>query len=207
MGRERINYRRDVVLLEASRILNPQFNAQGIWLSGAQVELLRNTTDVLNKQTTFVDEYHAGYYLTATNEDFDDIQAIVADLERKLMGNDNVMWGYSDRFYTQEDDTVAVGTTKTQNHTVVATGYVHRVLGFSLTSDKSVPSVIVFANFGGVNITVGGPFALTANVYKIVSPFDLVLKTSDYVLVSWGGLAVPQRIISNVWGYKMKVPA
>lgn len=202
---QNLPYRYDRILIESDDILTPSFAGSTVVLSGAQIELLRNVVHYLDRRSTFVKEYNTLNYTTPDNDDWDDISQIVADLEEKLMGDVNVLWGYDDRLFTQKDDTVTVGTTEVQSHTAVAADYVHRVTGYSLTSDKTVPSVVVFANFGGTSICIGGPFALTANVYTVVAPFDVTLKASDYILVSWGGLTVPQRVISNVWGYKMKV--
>ena len=170
------------------------------------VELLRNITAYLHQERTFVDEYHDTYYLTASVTDFDKLSAIVADLEETLMGNPNTVWGYKDRLASQEDDTETVNTTKIQNHTPPAAGYIHRATGFSLFSDKNVSSVVLFANFNGTNYTIAGPFVLTANVPKVVSPFDITLSDNDYIKASWAGLVVPQRVVSSVWGYKMQVP-
>lgn len=74
------------VLIESSRILNPQLDDSLICLSGAEIELLRNLTQYLHRQDSFVATYNAGYYLTPDQEAWDDLQAIVADLEEKLMG-------------------------------------------------------------------------------------------------------------------------
>jgi len=207
MGEDRRKYQNDRTLIEASRILTPQFSGTTITIDGAQVELLRNIVSYLHQERTFVSEYHGTYYLTASDADFDDLSAIVADLEEKLMGNPNTVWGYEDRLVSQEDDTETVNATKVQSHTPPVAGCVHRIIGFSLWSDKNVSSAIVFANFSGTNYAISGPFALAAGVYKVVSPFDLVLTDDDYLVVSWAGLVVPQRVISNAWGYKMTVPA
>jgi len=100
----RTKYTGERVLIEAERILAPQFAAQGIFLSGAQVELLRNVVEYLGRDTTFVDEYHGGYYLSVTDDDWDTIQSIVADLEDKLLMNDNTMWGYSETWESVETE-------------------------------------------------------------------------------------------------------
>ena len=202
---QNLPYRYDRILIESDDILTPSFAGSTVVLSGAQIELLRNVVHYLDRRSTFVEKYNTLNYTTPDNDNWDDISQIVADLEERLMGDLNTIWGYDDRLFTQEDDTVTVGTTEVQSHTAVPADYVHRVTGYSLWSDKTVPSVVVFANFGGISIAIGGPFALTANVYTVVAPFDATLKEDDYILVSWAGLSVPQRVISNVWGYSMVV--
>lgn len=74
------------VLIESDRILDPQFDDSLLCLTGAELELLRNITAYLHRQESFVDTYHDGYYIMPDDADFDDIQAIVASLEEKLMG-------------------------------------------------------------------------------------------------------------------------
>ena len=55
-------------------------------ITGAQLEMLRNLTQYLHRRSTFVAETHEGYYLAADNDDWDSIQAVVAELEETLMG-------------------------------------------------------------------------------------------------------------------------
>lgn len=98
MSEERRAYRYDRVLIESDRILSPQFHDAVVFLSGAQIELLRNMTQYLNRLNTYVSEYHPDYYLTPDASDYDAILAIVADMEEKLMGNPNTIWGYSERW-------------------------------------------------------------------------------------------------------------
>ncbi len=93
----RRKYVRNRVLIETARVLSPTFHDAVVFLSGAQLELLRNVTQYLNRQETYVSEYNPGYYLTPPTADYDDILEIVADMEEVLMGNPNTIWGYSER--------------------------------------------------------------------------------------------------------------
>jgi hypothetical protein len=92
----RRKYRHNRVLIETARILDPQFADAVVYLTGAQIEMLRNVTPYLNRLDTYVTVYNVGYYLTPTIEEYDAILAIVSDLEESLMGNPNVIWGYND---------------------------------------------------------------------------------------------------------------
>lgn len=74
------------VLIETSRILDSPFNASLVCLEGAELELLRNLMMYLHRRSTFVSEYHTGYYDAPSNEEWDTLQAIIAILEEKLMG-------------------------------------------------------------------------------------------------------------------------
>lgn len=74
------------ILIEASRILDSPFADSLVCLSGAEQELLRNLTMYLHRRASFVDTYYDGYYSMPDDEDWDDVSAIVASLEEKLMG-------------------------------------------------------------------------------------------------------------------------
>lgn len=78
------------VLIDVARVLSPQSDDSLLCITGAQLEMLRNLTQYLHRRSTFVDEYAETYYVCADNEDFDTIQAIVADLEETLMGCDEI---------------------------------------------------------------------------------------------------------------------
>lgn len=74
------------VLVETPRILDNPFDASLICLEGAELELLRNMCQYLHRRSTFVSEYHTGYYLAPSTIEWDALEAIVATLEEKLMG-------------------------------------------------------------------------------------------------------------------------
>jgi len=73
------------VTVETSRILDTTFPDMLVCLTGAQVELLRNMCAYLSRRSTFVSEAHEQYYLAPSNEEWDSLQEIVAELEYKLM--------------------------------------------------------------------------------------------------------------------------
>ena len=82
----RKTYYRPRVLVDAVKVLDPQFPDALLCITGAQLEMLRNLTQYLHRRSTFVSELDSGYYLVPDNDDWDDIQTIVADLEETLMG-------------------------------------------------------------------------------------------------------------------------
>lgn len=79
------------VLVETSRVLNPQFSDTLICLTGAELEILRNLTQYVHRRSTFASGYTKDYYLAPTNDEWDVLSAIVADLEEKLMGCDDIL--------------------------------------------------------------------------------------------------------------------
>lgn len=206
-GDRRARYNSSRVLIEASRILGePQFPNAVLFLSGIELELLRNLTQYLHRSETFVDEYHDDYYLYPDAADMDDIDGIVAALEETLMGNPNTIWGYLDRLHSVEDDTITEGTGFFQNHDAVPAGEVWRVVGYNLWTNLDGSATIPFAILGGAACAMSTTMYPSANAYIVVAPFDLIMKEGDNLRVNWGGLVVGQRIISNLWGYKMDVP-
>ncbi len=81
-------YYRPRVLISTDDVLNPTFPDTIICISGAQVEMLRNLTQYLHRRSTFSQDNQDDYYLAPTNDDWDTISSIVADLENVLMGCD-----------------------------------------------------------------------------------------------------------------------
>ena len=75
-------------MVETARVLNSGFDATIICLTGAELELLRNMTQYLHRRSTFVSEYHENYYLAPDNNEWNELDALVANLEDKLMGCD-----------------------------------------------------------------------------------------------------------------------
>jgi hypothetical protein len=193
------------VLIQSSRILLPQFPAQTVQLSGAQVELLRNITSYLNRRTTFVAEYQDSYYLTPIDVDWDDIQAMVASLEEKLMVTENVIWGYKDRLFTREDHTTFAAGAFVQDHSDVPANEIWVVSGISLFSDKPNGTVTVLAELPTIATAITNQITVIQNQWIAVTGLNLTMKEGDHIAFSWKGLVITQRIISNVWGYVMSV--
>lgn len=105
MSEQRYGYTYHRVLIDSARVLDPQFPDAVLYVTGAQIELLRIMTRYLNRLSTYVSAYHPDYYDSPTIEDYDSILAIVADLENVLMGNGNTIWGYSERLSVDSEGT------------------------------------------------------------------------------------------------------
>jgi len=97
MTEQRYGYTYHRVLIDSARVLDSQFDDAVIYVTGAQLEMLRNVTQYLRRLSTYVSDYQPGYYLSPTVEDYDSILEVVADLEEVLMGNPNTIFGYSDQ--------------------------------------------------------------------------------------------------------------
>lgn len=206
MGLDRLSYKRDALLIEASRILTPQFNPITLSLTGAQVELLRNATAVFHKESTFVSTYHDTYYYTAATDDFDTILSLVADLEDKLMGNENTAWGYNDRYFEQWSNDDHAGGTQILETLPVSSGYIHVIKHVTLlqTTTSGQPSVLQIRTNGSV-IYVGYWADVQAGIPSIL-PLDAVLKGDDNLRATWYNTAVDEYLELTVRGYKMAIP-
>jgi len=98
MGNEwrRKTYYKPRVLIDTQRVLNPQFDDALLCITGSQLEMLRNLTQYLKRRSTFADNYQGDYYYAPTEVEWDDISAIVADLEETLMGCEELMQTFAD---------------------------------------------------------------------------------------------------------------
>lgn len=92
----RKTYYRPRVLISTERILDPQFDDGLICITGAELEMLRNLTQYLRRRSTFSEDETESGYLSPSDEDWDSIQAIVANLEEKLMGCEELMQVFTD---------------------------------------------------------------------------------------------------------------
>lgn len=84
-------YYKHRVLISTERVLDPQFDDGLICITGAELEMLRNLTQYLHRRSTFSEDETDVGYLSPSTEDWDTIQAIVANLEEKLMGCEELM--------------------------------------------------------------------------------------------------------------------
>lgn len=207
MGQDRLGYRDGAILIEAARILTPQFNSATITLTGAQVELLRNATAVFHEERTFVSTYHDTYYYTATTADFDSISAIVASLEEKLMGDINTPWGYYEQLFTREDHTAVAAGTFPQTHPEVPPGEVWVVTGVSINTDTTGSTIYTEIDTGIIKPDIAAPGQPVNGVAMIPTIIPVFLHEGDAIYFLWTGVVIDQRLITDVLGYKMLVPA
>ena len=92
----RKTYYKPRVLISTSRVLTPQFEDGLICLTGAELEMIRNLTQYLHRRSTFAESESGTGYLTPDTADWDTIQAIVANLEEKIMGCEELMTLFED---------------------------------------------------------------------------------------------------------------
>lgn len=202
----REGYIHNRVLIESSRVLDAQFSDTLVFLTGAQVEMLRNVVQYLNRWDTYVSEYKDGYYITPSAEDYDSILAIVADMEEELMGNPNTIWGYSDRWSAGKGG-ISTGESYTDAlMTAVPSGYVYKLEHWSMIhhGDVAKGTLLVLTGGWGTDTLYYAP-ALPAEetVYEYAS---LTLKEGDALRMRVFGLETDNTCTLYSWGYMMKVP-
>jgi len=207
MGQDRRNYRQGRMYIEAARILNPQFDGIELELTGAQVELLRNVTMLFHSQDAFVDAYHNGYYMNASDTDYDDIQAIVADLENKLMGGQTMLWGYHDTYREEQYDLDADTATITLTFSIVPADEIWVITQWVVvnedtrTTNNTLKVSLPTASFDVASVHPDAPNHRTGT--SVFVP----LKTGERLEIRVEGCQQDDVIYGWVTGYKIDVSA
>jgi len=200
-------YRYGRVLIETDRILNPQFDDAVVYLSGAQIEMLRNVTQYLRRRETYVTEYNPGYYLAPTVEDYDEILAIVADLEETLMGNENVIWGYKDTYSAMDDNNYLATGFITRETLPVPPGYVYVITGITAQfSTGAASSMYIYLTMAAGDVLLAADISASVGVpLSVIGAYPL--RAGQYVKVGFNITTQPCHVYIYVSGYKMKVPS
>ncbi len=194
------------VLIETARVLDPQFDGAVVALSGAQLEILRNLMMHVNRQSTFVSTYYDRYYLMPTASEWDSLQSIVADLEEKLMGNKNVIWGYSETLYGQVYDSSPSAGEDTLVSPAVGPGEVWVVQGLMAwcgTSDLTRIQIFVTQDNKDMALVVDDPDG--ADAFVIWSGW-VALPEGATIFAHYLGTIESDELWLRWWGYKMEVP-
>jgi len=202
----RRSYWYNAVLIDSDRVLDPQFDDAVIYVTGAQLELLRNVTQYLRRRQTYVSETHPGYYLVPDDSDYDDILAIVSDLEEVLMGNPNTLWGYKERYLEVDAFTAIAAGTQVIHFPIVAAGVVLHVTGVTLFRNYVTASLArLYIRVSTTNNQVESvDMPLSGWSYPSTQP--MVLKEGDRVRVEYVAGVVDEQYTTTVRGYQMQVP-
>ena len=201
----RRKYQYGRILIETTRVLDPQFDDAVVYLTGAQIEMLRNVSQYLNRLDTYVTEYNPGYYLAPTVADYDDILEIVADLEEALMGNPNTIWGYYDRLYDDKHYWFAAGGNYTLKSDVVPAGYVYRIQFMASLNANTLCAHYHDAYAGATGVMIDGWPAVPLNQWQNTRPLELTLKEGDCIAATFYGCAAGDDLYMRYWGDMMKV--
>lgn len=194
------------ILIDSARVLDSPFDDALVYLSGAQLELLRNLTQYLHRQDTYVATYFDNHYLTPDLDAWDAIQAIVADLEETLMGNPNTIWGYYERWIEAKDEYGSGTDDVYVSMTSVPAGEVWVLeQAYTYHMADSTKNVVCYAYGDGDYFYFCRVPALSPNIYERWQG-RMVLSEGDHV-VSWVTSPGDGKLVRfRVMGYKMKVP-
>ena len=206
MSESRVGYNGTRILIEAERVLDSSFAAQGLYLSGAQIEMLRNITHYLNRRSTFVDEYREGYYLMPDDTDWDAIQAIIADMEDKLMAAENTLWGFNDGFVRNLAYEAPGDGTATLNCDEVPEGellVLQTISWINITAQRGTMQILIKRDAMSCVLKVGlaQPQALA-----LCWSGKVTLEEDDRIIVKQAGCLTGDAFVGAAWGYRMKVP-
>lgn len=206
MTEQRCSYAYHRVLIDSARVLDSQFADAVIQVTGAQLEMLRNMTQYLTRLTTYVSEYKPGYYLTPTVEDYDTILAVVAELEEVLMGNENLLWGYHERWSALYDHTKVGAGNYSLDGTAVAEGYVHVLEGTAHRDIGSAVTQLAKLDGGAVIIPIGVQEQSPSSYYAIEPGLRYTMEEGDKVTCTFYQAQDGDVLQLYAWGYKMKLP-
>ena len=202
---QNLAYRYDRILIESDDILTPSFAGSTVVLSGAQIELLRNVVHYLDRRSTFVEKYNTLNYTTPDNDNWDDISQIVSDLEEKLMGDLNVPWGFTDRWYENLGDADADAGDYLKLSTAVPSGFVYVLEALSIRNKTGSRGAVYLSVSSGTGYT----FLLTNDTPTVLVPDvyngRLTMKAGDQVRIYMADCILHDAIDASVWGYKMLV--
>lgn len=195
------------ILVDAKAFLNTTINDAVLFFTASEIELMRNLVDYANRRSTFVSDYYMGYYLSPDDTDWNLIQSRVADLEEKLMGNNNVLWGYTDRYMEAiEEPDMPAGESDILG-TVVPEGEVWEVTGMSARVLSGVSNRIRVGMMSGTAEVYAGE-TLSPNYAEIyVYHMDLILKEGDRLFWRFYQMLLNDNADCWAWGSKMEVPA
>jgi len=203
----RHKYPQNKMLLPGYSFLNPVIRDAVMHFTAGQIELMRNLTDYANQRDSWVWEYKTSYYLEPDDAEWDLIQQEVADLEGKLMGNNNVIWGYNDVYNDSVVDTAMPAGISSLNGETVPEGEVWVVTGISAFVVSSTCNQIAVGYVGEVGTT----FCDNASPIGsgVVYPFkiDLRLKEGHKAFARFYNMTLNDDAYVYFWGYKMEVPA
>jgi len=193
-------------MIESARILSPQFDDAVLYFTGAQIELLRNVVEYCRRIESYTTEYHLGYYLVPTIEDYNALMNIVADLEETLMGNPNTLWGYKDRYTEWMGENMSADEDYGAYSDLVPEGWVYVVNEMHLQNQSGARGEAALYMYDGVRMY---PLALKPSLLQnevLVWTGHLVLKEDDRAHSEMKSCLTGDIVRCGVWGYKMAVP-
>jgi len=199
-------YRDDRILIEASRVMTPQFSGCVVHLTGSDLEMLRNLTTYLHVKSSWVSSYGNGYYMVPDDTDWDTLQALVAELELTLMGNNNTIFGYNDRVAEEKIKLGALAGLNTLTTPAVPSNEMWCITSITVFNGISVSSPLVLRAMLGTKahyifMKNSQPAGIPINVQT-----QLYMKEGDTIECDFFGTTYGDNLYLLIAGYSMIVP-
>jgi len=154
----------------------------------------------------WVSEYESSTYLIPDDAAWGDIDSIIADLEKTLMGNDNVIWGYSDVYGERLEELPLPAGTSTKYSTTVPAGEVWVVTGISaVVISASITRLTLGAYVGAAWMDVYGVESPVSRMHYVLYP-ALRLGPGGRMLSQVRDATAGDTLATSWWGYKMTIP-
>lgn len=195
------------ILIDANRTIDSSFPKIGVILHGEELEILRNLLEYANRIESFVDEYDDNTYVVPDDDTWEKLQTITASLEGKLMGNDNTIWAYHNTLTLSDDYTTVSTSPYNQEFDTVPEGEIWVVQGVSIMSDVAPGILHVYHKFTGGVVAITDTLSWTVGQFTAARGLHAHLEEGDFIRLAWYGLSSGQRLLSSIWGYKMKIDA
>jgi hypothetical protein len=195
-----IRYRGDPILIDTSRVLESTLPSMTVALSGGQAEILRNLCQYAELPATFVSSYETVGYTTPSESEWDELQAVVADLERRLMGNENTPLGIYERVADTHSETATAGTNAIVAATVPA-GFFYTLSHLAFANTTTVCTVQVEIHTTSKTLVFFPVTSIPVNTYVPLPMRNMVLAEGDYVRFVFLGCVAGDTLKAQVWGY------
>lgn len=203
----RYRYRSDRVLLDYRQFLPDEGPGQAVFLTYSELQMLRNMAEYLHRRETWVSQYSSGeYYDGPDDTDWDMIEALVAEMELKLMPNDITPWGYTDRLAAVDNHVMIGAGDYVLAICTVPDGYIYVINAIYSNDTETAIQQQHQCYAGAIGYTVHAETPVSAGIPVIHSPVSYVLKAGDSVKVYFIGAQNDDLLIGALWGYKMAVP-
>lgn len=195
------------ILMDVDKVLDPVLPAQGIYLAGAQVAMLRTVCHYLNRRSTFVGEYHETYYKMPDDETWDAIETLVADMEDRLMGDGNTMWGYKEEWAADLGMRKGSAGTAQVSLDPVEAGEVLVLQAVSWYNNTGVRGRMQIYVKTGTPVAQLAMLAAPAIKEPVLWSGNLVLAEGTTIVVKQFSSQEDDYYLGAARGYKMAVPA
>jgi hypothetical protein len=205
MSEERRPYYPDQVLIEAARVIDRATPRAGPILTDAELDIIRNVLAYAHRRDTFVATYYPTYYEMPDDAEWDDIQEVVAELECKLMGPYNVIFGYDDRWFENLSGVVPGAGAFENDSDPVPAGYVYVLENVSMRNNTGARGVAQIRVYTGAQHTIEAWTASLLRYEPLIFNGSNVLKEGDFVRIQQDSCEEGDVIAAGLRGYMMKV--